>query len=127
MPKNKERPPLGGGTRKANAEEWGRIAAAADPEDFPRLVAAIRAAQSPTATEHVKVLATRTKEPRLVEALLGFLNDPPYQGGQSKQFYSAVVDGLAATKRDDAREAMLELAKGYKGIMNSFLGEYIIS
>ncbi|HEX7699145.1 MAG TPA: hypothetical protein VF403_00400 [Kofleriaceae bacterium] len=126
MPKAKERPPLGGGTRKANAEEWTRVEAAGDAGDLPRLVAAIRDAQSPPATLQIKALAKR-KDARLVEALLGFIKKPPYQGGQSKPFYSAVVEGLGATKSETARDEMIALSKRYKPVMNSFLGDYIAS
>lgn len=123
----KASPPLevvGAGRKKEDTAAWTALEQKKEPQDLPRLVAALRTTSAGEAAERVKVLGKRD-DPRLFSALLGVFEDPPWRANVFKDFVRAAIDVLHETRDVRVREAWLDLAPRYKAIIETSVGDWV--
>lgn len=116
------RPVVGGGRKKPDDTAWDALAAANDPLDLPRLVAALRATSASEAARRVEVLSRRD-DPRLSDEILAIFEAPPWRANVYKEFVQAALKALAATA--DVRDALLDLSGRYKAIIETSVGDWV--
>jgi hypothetical protein len=115
---------VGAGKKKADAAAWDALQEEGDALDLPRLVTALKSTTAAEAATRVKVLGKRN-DPRLFTLLLGVLEAPPWRANVFKEFVTACLEVLEATKDVRVREAWLELApplQGHRGDLGRRLG-----
>jgi uncharacterized protein (TIGR02996 family) len=117
-----ERPVVGAGGKKADTEAWNALAERNDPLDFARLAAALPTNRSAVTVERVTTLARRD-DPRGVPALLALLEAPPFRARSALDFFRTICATLGATGDVRAREALSDLARRYKAIVETAVGE----
>lgn len=120
-----ERPVVGAGGKKADAEAWDALLAKDDPLDLARLFAALGTAKSPVAAERVAAIARRD-DPRVVSGLLALLERPPWRAKTAMGFFRAIVTALERSRDVRAREGLASLADRYKGIIETSVGDDLI-
>jgi uncharacterized protein (TIGR02996 family) len=116
------RPVVGAGKKKADLEAWTALEAKADPGDVPRLVEALKKMPSTRVAELVPRLALRD-DPRLVTLLLAMLEAPPWRASSSVGGFRAIAAALGASRDVRARDGMADLARRYKTIIESAMGD----
>jgi uncharacterized protein (TIGR02996 family) len=116
------RPVVGAGKKKADLEAWSALETKADPGDLHRLVEALKKMPSTRVADLVPRLALRD-DPRLVALLLAMLEAPPWRASSSIGGFRAIVAALARSRDVRARDGMAELARRYKTIIESAMGD----
>jgi uncharacterized protein (TIGR02996 family) len=118
------RVPIAGAKKKDRLAAWGAVEKARDPLDLQRLVRGMREELAGDATEQLRKLA-KWDDPRLVTEVLGLLRDPPWRSHAYKGFVFAAIDLLLGLHDPRVRPALEELAAGYKGILETSVGDWV--
>jgi len=119
------RPIVGASGKAVDTAGWLAAEAKGDPLDVPRLFAGfVRGVKSGTGAERVKLLARR-RDPRVVSGVLQLLESPPWRAGTALPFFRACLDVLVESSDVRARDGLESLARRYKGIIETSIGEVI--
>lgn len=116
------RDPVPAGSAKAVDRAWHEVAERGDPEDVPRLAASLLGG---TANQGIARLAALPDDPRLTDALVALLDDPPRTSNGSQPFWRALVARLAGCGEPAIVPRLRALGDGYASRIPTSVGPWL--
>ncbi len=116
------RPLVGASAKKADVAAWLALLEAGDALDLPRLLAAVPCGKSALAAERVTLLA-KLNDPRVISGVLALLEAPPFRAKTALPFFRACATALANSNDPRVRPALEDLARRYKAIVETSVGD----